>query len=168
MKLALKIGLPIVVLIIGFFIIGKMKGNKPKSKRKPAPPAKTFVDHVIIKKKDATVNVFSQGTVEATVKSRIMSQVSGKITKTYSIFLNGKFFSVEKPLVEIEKKDFEIALKKAKAEVTKAEVKLEEEKIRVENFQTEIANAKDAVAKAVLKLEEETAQVSPPSPWARC
>lgn len=119
----------LMVLLIGSAIAFSLLTLKPKpeiSEPKLAPIPKVSV--ILAQPKTETLKVKSQGTVEPLREIDLIVQVAGKISKVSDNFVVGGFFSAEFPLVEIDSRDYELALIKSAARVADSAQKLATEK----------------------------------------
>ena len=158
MRRFFQIGLPLIVLAIVGLIIHKFMTNpsKPKTKKNTVPPV--FVEVQKAQKSDFPVTIETQGEARPRIMSTLIPEVSGKVIKISDNFFAGKFFKKDEVLLELDPRDYEIALAKAKTEVIKAQTSLEQEKVRTKNFETAVLNAKNTLQKNILTLKEEEAR----------
>ena len=158
MRRVFQIVLPLVILAITAFVVNNILSNpnKPKTKKVERPPV--FVETISAKKENFSVLIETQGEVKARIYSKIIPEVSGRITSISDNFFNGKFFKKDEILVQIDPRDYEIALSKAKADLIKAETEFEQEKIRTQNFKTAIINGQNVLQNNILIFKEEEAR----------
>ena len=158
MRRFFQILLPVLVLAIAGGITYKIIKNpkKPNTRKSVVPPV--FVETLLAKKTNFPVIIETQGETTPRIQSKLIPEISGKVIKTSSNFFAGKFFKKGEILVEIDSRDYEIALEKAKASLLKAETVYEQEKIRTQNFKTAIVNAENLLQQNILKLKEEIAR----------
>jgi len=125
MRPALKILLPLVVLFFAALVSMEIMGSRedpPKvAQRAPAP----LVRSLIVEAADEALLVDSQGTVTAPTKSLLTPEVSGRIEWVAPSFVAGGFFEQGAELVRLDKRNHEIAVVLARAEVARAELSLE-------------------------------------------
>jgi RND family efflux transporter MFP subunit len=180
MKIALKIILPIAILIaaiMGFKFLGSLKPT-PKS-RQPAPVV-PIVELVKVSPADHSPPVLSYGTVSGYFETDLTAQVSGVITFVSPKFRVGEKAEAGDLLVKIDPRDYDAALAREEANLTVAERTFAEEEILAEQAagdweasgrdiskasdfvlrkpqlaaaQASIASAKASIAKAQADLE---------------
>ncbi|MBL4836623.1 MAG: efflux RND transporter periplasmic adaptor subunit [Kordiimonadaceae bacterium] len=85
-----------------------------------------------VRSESVTLSVETQGEIRPKTEIDLIPQVSGSIVSISNSFAEGAAFTPSTTLVEIDKSDYELAVKSAEAHVAEAAVKLEKE----------IANAK--------------------------
>ncbi|VUD41634.1 Efflux pump periplasmic linker BepF [Thalassocella blandensis] len=95
---------------------------------KPKPEAKVVeeealakVETMLVAPQIKKVNVTSQGSVTALHKINLVAEVSGRVTSVADGYADGGFFKKDTPIVTIDKQDYEFAVRRAEAEVMKAE-----------------------------------------------
>ncbi|AQQ08798.1 Multidrug transporter MdtA [Sedimentisphaera cyanobacteriorum] len=107
---------------LGAYIIFK---SREKIQPEKAPKLIPTVETAVAKLKDTPVIIDNYGNVVPETSSQIVSEVPGKIT---SFEINeGESFQKGSVLLEIDQRDYEIALETAKASVAAAKVKLDKE-----------------------------------------
>ena len=121
----LRIALPVAILIagiIGMKILGSMRKAPPKTH--PESPG-ILADVMEVRRADHVTKVYATGTVQPARKASIARQVSGRITWISPRMGTGGMFKKGERLLEIERRDYEIAVQKAGAAVAKARLELE-------------------------------------------
>ena len=126
--LAVKIILPLLILIIGFAGFNMMGKLKKAPQRQRPPQQGILVDVVELKAKTHQVTVHTTGTVQAEQEISLVPEVSGKISWISPQLVSGGFFKKGDPLLRIETSDFQLAIEKARAEIAQVQVALETER----------------------------------------
>lgn len=132
MKTALKIIIPLAVIVLallGFRFLGSLK---PAPKTMVPPPVVPAVYVIAVSPEDHAPPVMSYGTVGSYFETDLTPQVSGRITFVSPKFRVGETVDTEHLLVQIDPTDYRAALATAEANLTVAERTFEEEKIRAE------------------------------------
>lgn len=121
---------PIVwVLIIGSLLIAAVVVLRPKPHPKPArelpPPSVT-----VIKAEPQTlaVNVSAQGSVAPRRQIDVVSQVAGALVEVSPQFASGGYFAKGATLAQIDPRDYQVAVARARATLVEAEKALATEK----------------------------------------
>ncbi len=120
-----KIFLPIAVLLIGFAVAMAIVKAKPTVDRQEAAALPPLVRVMEAQPQDLDLIVRSQGTVRPLVESTAVAQVAGRIDWVSSSFAEGGFFSKGDKLVQIDPRDYELAVSQAEAQVAQAQVRLQ-------------------------------------------
>lgn len=124
MNKKLAIILPIVVLILGIlgaFLLVKSRAEVKTEHNTPPPP---LVRVMTVEKQHVPLLVHSQGTVNPRTESLLISQVAGQILSVSPNFAAGGFFEKDEVLVQIDPRDYELAVERARARVAQAKVAL--------------------------------------------
>ena len=127
MKLLLKILLPLVVLAVGAGAAMKLVN----SREIPEPEARTVAlpvgSTVEASRTDWRVEVPARGTVVPRRESHLVVEVAGRVTRVAPQLASGGFFQKDEVLLEIDPRDYEVAVAQAQLEVARAERRLVEE-----------------------------------------
>ena len=144
-----KIVLPLVVVAMSygaFELMVKFRQNVEANPVETPPPA---VEVRSLEQVDYPFLIKSQGSVEAATSVRIISEVDGKIISVSPALKKGGFFSKGELLVEIDSRDFSLAVTRASAQVAAAKLRLvtveAEAKIAIEDWK-EQAREREATA----------------------
>ena len=158
MRRVFQIALPLVILAITAIVVTYILSNPNKPKTRKVERPLVYVETIPAKKENFSVLIETQGEVKARVYSKIIPEVSGRITFVSDNFFTGKFFKKGETLLQVDPRDYEIALSKAKADLIKAETEFEQEKIRTQNFKTAIINGQNVLQSNILTFKEEEAR----------
>ncbi len=124
------------VLILGVTLIAAIVLLKPNPQpRAPKPIAQTQVKVVLAQPQTMAVNVNAQGSVEPRRQIDVVSQVAGSLVQVSEQFASGGFFAKGATLVQIDPRDYEIALVRAKAALLDAEKTLATERGQAQQAQ---------------------------------
>ncbi len=124
--------LPIVVLAGAIGIAVLAIANRPTPERRPAPQAVTAVEAVRLVREDFAVTVRTRGTVRPRTESTLIPEVSGRIVSVSRNFRAGGFFEPGEILVQIDPRNYQVAVTVAEAQLAEAERSLEEESARAQ------------------------------------
>jgi len=128
----LKIVIPVIVLIAGIAaaaVITSARKAPPRVDRAPLGP---LVEVLPVEVADVPVVVSGHGEVVARVSVDIVPQVAGQVVATHPSLVAGGFFKAGDVLVEIDPRDYELAVERAQAAVARAKVTLEREQAEAE------------------------------------
>jgi RND family efflux transporter MFP subunit len=132
MKTALKIIVPLVIIILALFGFRFLGSLKPEPQTMVPPPVVPSVDIITVAPENHAPPVMSYGTVGSYFETDLTPQVSGRITFVSPKFRVGETVDTEHLLVQIDPTDYRAALATEEANLTVAERTFEEEKIRAE------------------------------------
>jgi len=127
MKRLISIVLPIVVILVAFGASKVIKANKLEPVSRTSPPSTLLVEIERLESTDYPVIIRSQGTVQPTVTNKLVPEVAGVISALGESFVIGGEFSAGQMLVEIDRRDYDIALTQAKANLAQAAAQLAEQ-----------------------------------------
>lgn len=128
----LKILLPLLVLVIAVITARTLIANRPEPVSRPQFKTVTNINATRVGKSDYPVTLYTQGTVGAAREGSVVAQVPGTITEVSPNFVNGGFFKQGEVLLQIDPRDYQIALTMAQATRAQALAALEEETARSE------------------------------------
>lgn len=120
-----KIALPVLILGGGILTMVLMIKGRPAPVKQEPPFRGVLVETVAVQRADYPLQIQATGTVQARRESEIVPQVSGLVTKVGSNLVAGGFVHQGELLFAIEQVDFQLALDKARAGLTKAELDLQ-------------------------------------------
>lgn len=130
---------PVVwVLLVGVGAIAAIVLFKPTPEPrppKPLPQAKATV--VIVQPQTLAVNVFAQGSVEPRRQIDVVAQVAGTLIEVSPQFASGGFFAKGATLAQIDPRDYQVAVARAKAALAEAEKVLATERGQARQVQRE-------------------------------
>ncbi len=177
----IKILIPVLILIAGFAGMKWLKLSRQPPEKEVKIISGALVETLTVKIEDYDVMVPGTGTVQARQQAAIAPQVNGKVSYLAPDFVAGGFFKEGDLLFEIESVDYQLAIERAKATLSKAgynlstvesqarvarmewdRLKLEGEKKpnplvlyepQLKNAQAEAASAKATLEQATLDME---------------
>jgi RND family efflux transporter MFP subunit len=123
-----KIILPLAVVLAGILLAALIVRARPKVERKEVPPVAPLVRVAAVDQQDVVLKVRSQGTVEPRVESTLVAQVAGQVIFTSKNFAVGSFFRHGEVLLQVDPQDYHLSAQQAQAQVTQAQVQLDQEK----------------------------------------
>jgi RND family efflux transporter MFP subunit len=120
-----KIGLPLLILVGGVLaMVTMIKGRSAPSKQE-APFRGVLVETIIAERQPRPVRIAATGTVQARQETEIVPQVSGMVTEVGPNLVAGGFVRAGELLFAVEQVDFQLAVDRARANLTRAELDLE-------------------------------------------
>lgn len=162
-----NIPLPLRVLIPGMGFIAAVYFGKPN----PQPQAATVkeaariqVETQVAERQAARLPILTQGTVLPKREIDLIAQVTGTVIAVGDHFENGKFFSAQEALLQIESQDYRAAMLAAASNLAEAKKNLAEEKGRARQAKREWKELGNADANALFlrqpQLEAAEARVA--------
>ncbi len=129
-KYSLRVLLPLVVLVVSFFIARQIISGKKKVKMHAAPSVVSVVEAEAAVKTDFRVVVKSFGTVRARTESAIVPEVSGRVVEISPNFREGGFLEQGELILSLDPRNYEIEVALKEAKLAKASQLLVEEEAR--------------------------------------
>ena len=124
MKLALKIGLPVLVLALGAYLALLIIRAKPEPEQRPPEISLPLVHVMEVKPESRRLIVHAEGTVAPRTASQLTSEVSGRVVWVSPALVAGGFFNDGEVLLRIDSRVYELAVVRARAAVAQARLKL--------------------------------------------
>lgn len=128
--LALKIILPLLILVAGISGFKMLTQLKKTPHRQPPQQQGVLVDVISPASGNFQVTVHATGTVKAAQEITLVPEVSGKVIEIAENFVNGGQFSSGATMIKIDPSNYQLALGKARAEIAQAQVALATERER--------------------------------------
>jgi RND family efflux transporter MFP subunit len=120
----IKIGLPLVILALGFAAMRIMIASRPEPRREVRDDPGALVEVLTATRGAHPIKVQGTGTVQPRQEISLTPQVSGRVTKVAAGFIAGGFFRQGEFLFQIEEADYRLAVDRAQAALAKAEYDL--------------------------------------------
>ncbi len=146
-QIAVQIIVAATILAIAVFAAVRIVKSRKAPQRKKPEKMKVLVELKQAKPATHQVNVQAMGTVMASRKLDLQPQVSGRVVSVHPDLEKGKLVKAGETLIEIEKKDYELAVAQAEIQLeqAKAELALEQGRQAVAKREWELLNKdKDA------------------------
>ncbi len=126
-KKTVKWLLPLLILLVaGLGSLAIIKSRKAPEKRPTTNPG-VMVETLEVVRRSQPAVVFATGLVEPWQEISLVAEVSGKLTWISPRFVNGGFFKKGEKLLEIDPRDYRLAVEKSKAELARAKTNLQME-----------------------------------------
>ena len=144
-----KVVLPLLVvgLSVGAFVLMIKFRRKVEALPVESPPPAVQV--VALEREDYPIRIRSQGTIEAAVTVRLISEVDGKTVGISPGLEKGGFFTKGEVLVALDSRDYSLAVTRAEAQVAAAQLRVAtveaEAKIAMEDWE-ELGKDREASA----------------------
>ena len=130
--------------------------HQKEAKRQTPPRKATSAQGIRLQATNFTIQLPSQGRVQARAQSSIIPEVAGRIVSIDPVFKEGGFFKPSQILITLDGVDYLNAIAKAEATINQLNAKLNLEKINRADYTNAVAVAMANVAQAdvALKLEK--------------
>ena len=120
----IKIILPVGLIAGAAAVAWLMASSRTQTERQPPAPPSVLVEVATAEREPVTFVVRTQGVVSPRTSTTLVSEVSGQIVEVAPAFVAGGFFKRGDVLARIDPRNYETALKRARAALAKAETQL--------------------------------------------
>ncbi|MEM7582034.1 MAG: efflux RND transporter periplasmic adaptor subunit [Acidobacteriota bacterium] len=119
-----KLILPLVIILLSAFATRALVKSRPEVETRESEPLAPLVRVLEVASQDLTFDVQAQGTVLPRTETTLVAQVPGEIVSISRNFETGGFFDRGEVLVTLDARDYEVAVRRARAQVAQAELAL--------------------------------------------
>lgn len=169
MNTIVKFGTPVAILVAGIGAFFLLDLAKPEPEKKVDPPRPLSVYVKPAEQSDIALRVKTGGDVRSRTDVNIVSEIAGRIVKVSPEFTEGGNFAPGVAFIEIDDRDYRLALSQAQATVAGAEVGVQEALAQADVARKQLQGAKNpsplalrepqvAQARASLKAAEANLQ----------
>jgi len=123
-KAWLRTVLPIVLLLLGGVTAWALSQGRPAPTTDAGDPAPPLVRVMDVEAGSAPLSVRAHGTVEPRTESDLVPEVSGRVVSLSPALAAGGFFESGELLLEIDRGDYENAVRRARAQLARTESQL--------------------------------------------
>ena len=120
--------LPLILLAVALGISYLLISIQPKAKKIETPSLITPVEFVVAKAKPTTINIESEGILQARIETQFISPVAGEVIEIGENFYPGRFFQKGEILFKLDDSDYQFQVKNAEKNLAQAELGYELEK----------------------------------------
>jgi RND family efflux transporter MFP subunit len=128
----LKVILPFGILIVGAVIAMVMVKSRSPVEMRPTTEFAPLVRVIEVQPEETTMVVKTQGTVKPRTEGELVAEVAGRVVWVSPGFAAGGFFEKGDVLVQIEARDYELAVVTARGQVAQAKVRYQTEEAQAE------------------------------------
>jgi RND family efflux transporter MFP subunit len=121
MKTCLRTFLPVMLLLVGVVAAWALAQGRPVPTTDAGEPAAPLVRVMPLEPGPVQLSVRAHGTVEPRTESDLVPEVSGRVVWLSSALAAGGFFEAGDLLLEIDRGDYENAVRRARAQLARAE-----------------------------------------------
>ena len=123
----MRILLPWIVLAMGAAAAVLLARSREAPERRLPPQSAPLVEVMTVSRTSEPAVVWGQGTIRPRHVVEVVPQVPGRVVRIHPALVGGGAFREGDLLIEIDPRDFELALRKSEAELAGAEVRVETE-----------------------------------------
>lgn len=127
-KKALKWILPLLVLMAGAGATAALILSRQAPEQQQKPVLGPLVDVMTVEASDKTVRVAGQGEVRASTRVEVLPEVSGRVVSMHRQLVSGGRIGAGETLVQLDPRDYQLAVESARAAIASADTRLEQER----------------------------------------
>lgn len=120
------------IVLVGVLFTLFMAANRPAPPQRPTQDTALLVEVMEAHPQPVTFEVESRGNVTPRTETVVVAQVSGRIVEVSNRFVAGGFFNQGERLLRIDPSDYEVAVRRAEAELAGRSAQLASETARAE------------------------------------
>lgn len=113
--------LPVLILAFSAAIFVALVNNQPTLKTTVKEPVPVAVRALEVNLAPVQLTVSSEGNVQPSVETKVVAQVAGEVIELSSSLVTGGEFSVGDVLLKLDPRDYEIALARSQAALSRAQ-----------------------------------------------
>ena len=127
-----KLLIPLAVILVSALATRALVKSRPQVETRDVETLAPLVRVAEIAREDLTFDVRAQGTVLPRTETTLIAQVAGTVTSTSPDFETGGFFSRGEVLVTLDARDYEVAVRRARAQLAQARLALTQQEAEAE------------------------------------
>lgn len=127
-----KLLIPIAIVLVSALATRALVKSRPQVETREVETLAPLVRVAEVTRQDLTFDVRAQGTVLPRTETTLIAQVAGTVTSVSRNFETGGFFSRGEVLVTLDARDYEVAVRRAKAQVAQAQLALVQQEAEAE------------------------------------
>ncbi len=158
MKLALKIVLPVLVLLAGVLAARKMTLSRAPVEIREPEAMIPVIQAIEVQPETVRLWVKAHGTVVPRTESVLAPEIAGRIIYASPSLRSGGFFEEGDRLVQLDSTDYELAAIQARSAVAQAQLQLEQEQAEAAIALREWKSLGEGEASSLLRREPQLAQ----------
>lgn len=148
----------LIILLLGSILIAALATLKPEPEPTAKPPAsQAEVKVVVAANSTHRLTVTTQGLVTPRREVQLVAQVSGQVVNLAPSFVDGGFVQPGEVLLQLEPRDYQLAIIQAQAQLAEAQQALAQEQGSVRQAKREWRDLGDAQANALFLREPQLA-----------
>ncbi|MBX2839190.1 MAG: efflux RND transporter periplasmic adaptor subunit [Gammaproteobacteria bacterium] len=132
MKILLKVLIPVLIFIAFVYGAKLVRDSAPEPFRRPSRPVVQSVEATTLSTSEYEVKIASQGNIQPTIATSLVPEVLGSISMLSDSFVVGGSFKKGDILVQIDQRDYQIALTQARANLAQADAQLQQEQAQAQ------------------------------------
>lgn len=122
--------LPPLILLASIGFAASLISNAPKTERQRPKAMKPVVEVLVLQPQNYQIEILSRGTVAPRTETTLTSEVSGRVVQVSDNFHPGGFFEKGDVLLQVDPRDYRIAVTVARSELSLKQLAFAQEQAR--------------------------------------
>lgn len=153
-----KVLIPAAILVVGALLTAGIVRSRKEIEVQPREEPLTRVRTLTVQKGDVELAVASQGTVTPEVEADLVAEISGRIDWVSDSFEDGGYFSKGQHLLRLDRREYELNVASAEAQLAQAKVGLAREEAEGQMAREEWAELGTGEASSLTLREPQLAE----------
>ncbi len=132
--------------------------SRPQVETREVAPLPPLVRVTEVAREDLAFDVHAQGTVLPRTETTLIAQVAGEVISVSSDFETGGFFNRGETLVELDQRDYQVAVRRVRAQVAQARLQVVQQEAEAQVAIEEWQDLGNGEASALVMREPQVAQ----------
>ncbi len=155
---AKKALIPIAIILVSALATRALVRSRPQVETQDVAPLAPLVRVMDVVRQDQALDVRAQGTVLPRTETTLIAQIAGEVIRVSSNFETGGFFSRGETLVELDPRDYQVAVRRARAQVAQAQLQVVQQEAEAEVAIEEWNDLGEGEPSALVMREPQVAQ----------
>ncbi len=155
---AKKIIIPIATILLSTLATRALIRSRPQVETREVAPLAPLVRVIEATRQDLELDVHAQGTVLPRTETTLIAQVAGEVISVSSSFETGGFFNRGTTLLELDPRDYQVAVRRARAQLAQARLQVSQQEAEAEVALEEWQDLGAGEPSALVKREPQVAQ----------
>jgi RND family efflux transporter MFP subunit len=157
--ISLRVGLPILILAGGILVYRHLLATAPQHKRRPQDERAAIVQTQTLQRISRSVNLSATGTVVSSRSLSLTARVEGEVIATHPNLEPGGFLKAGETLVQLDRDDYELALKRAQTTLAQAKNSLTDTEVKLTQAKGLLTQARSQETQSEALLTQAKADV---------
>ncbi len=150
--------IPVVIILLSALATRALVRSRPEVETQEVEALATLVRVMEVARQDLAFDVRAQGTVLPRTETTLIAQVAGEVTRVSADFETGGFFSRGEVLVELDPRDYRVAVRRARAQVAQARLQVVQQEAEAQVAIEEWQQLGEGEPSALVAREPQVAQ----------
>ena len=150
--------IPVAIILVSGLATRALVRSRPQVETREVAPLAPLVRVIEVTRQDLAYDVTAQGTVLPRTETTLIAQVAGVVIRVSSSFETGGFFARGETLIELDPRDYQVAVRRARAQVAQAQLLVVQQEAEAEVAIEEWQDLGDGEPSALVMRQPQVAQ----------